>query len=203
VGVKAKQLLDEVEKIAAGKLARAKQFEERGQIQEAMDALADAVKQYAGTRAASDAATRLAGLAEKPEEVQKRRVRVARDLLAVARDDFRNERLYDCIQKCEQISVAYAELPEAKDADALIADIKGNPERLAKACEQMNERTAAMYMALAESWTKKGQPAEAAACLKKVMALCPNTRHADLAQAELTKLQNKTTPAVPAGLTKP
>ena len=57
-------------------------------------------------------------------------------------------------------------------------------------------------MALAESWNKKGQAAEAAACLKKVMALCPNTRHADLAQAELVRLQGKT-PAVPAGLTKP
>jgi TolA-binding protein len=67
----------------------------------------------------------------------------------------------------------------------------------------MNERTAGMYLALAESWSKKGQSAEATACLKKVMALCPNTRHADLAQAELVKLQGKTTPAMPAGLTRP
>jgi hypothetical protein len=203
VGTKAKQILEDVEKIAAAKLARAKQLEEQGKTQEATDALAEAVKLYAGTQAASDAAARLAGLAEKPEELQKRRERVARDLLAVARDDFRAGRLYDCIQKCEQIATAYAELPEAKHADALVADIKGNPERLAKACEQMNERTAAMYMALADSWTKKGQPAAAVACLKKVMALCPNSRHADLAQAEVVRIQSKTTPAVPAGLSKP
>jgi tetratricopeptide (TPR) repeat protein len=200
VGAKARQLLDEVEKVAAGALARAKQLEQRGQIPEATDVLAEAVKLYAGTRAAADAATLLAGLAEKPEELQKRRLRVARDLLAVARDDFRAGRLYDCIQKCEQITTAYSELPESKDADALLTDIKGNPDRLAKACDQMNERTAAMYMALAESWSKKGQGAEATACLKKVMALCPNTRHADMAQAELVKLQGKTAPAVPAGL---
>jgi tetratricopeptide (TPR) repeat protein len=203
VGAKAKQLLDEVEKVAAGALARARELEQRGQIPEAMDALAGAVKQYAGTRGADDAAALLAGLAEKPEELQKRRLRLARDLLAVAREDFRAGRLYDCIQKCEQIATAYAELPEARDADALITDIKGNPDRLAKACEQMNERTAGMYLALAESWSKKGQSAEATACLKKVMALCPNTRHADLAQAELVKLQGKTTPAMPAGLTRP
>lgn len=202
VGVKARQILEEVEKLAAGKVSQAKQLEQRGQTQEAMDTLADAVKQYAGTRAAADAATTLAGLAEKPEETQKRRVRFARDLLAVARDDFRAGRLYDCIQKCEQLATAYSELPEAKDANALLADIKGNPERLAKACEQMNDRTAAMYFALAESWSKKGQDAEAVACLKKVMALCPNTRHADLAQAELMKLQVKN-PAIPTGLTKP
>jgi thioredoxin-related protein len=203
IGAKAKQMLDEVEKQAAGKLAQAKQLEQRGQVLEAMDVLAEAVKQYAGTRAAADSAALLAGLAEKPEEVQKRRLRVARDLLAAARDDFRAGRLYDCIQKCEQIAIAYAELPESRDAGSLLADIKSNPDRLARACEQMNERTAAMYLALADSWTSKGQPAEAAACLKKVMALCPNTHHADLAQAELVKLQGKDAPAVPAGLTKP
>jgi hypothetical protein len=60
-----------------------------------------------------------------------------------------------------------------------------------------------MYMALADSWSKKGQPTEAAACLKKVMALCPNSRHSELAQTELVRLQGKTAPAVPAGLTKP
>jgi len=203
VGAKAKQLLDEVERTAAGQLARAKVYEERGQIGEAMDAFAEAAKKYAGTRAAGDATEALANLAEKPEEVQKRKARLARDLLAVARDDFRTGRLYDCIQKCEQLGLAFAEQPEARDASALLAEIKNNPERLAKACEQMNDRTAAMYMALAESWSKKGQPAEAAACLKKVVALCPNTRHAELAHAELLRINSKSAPAIPVGLTKP
>jgi tetratricopeptide (TPR) repeat protein len=203
VGAKSKQLLDEVERTAAGQLAKARVFEERGQINEAMDVFADAAKKYAGTRAALDATSALANLAEKPEEVQKRKARLSRDLLAVARDDFRTGRLYDCMQKCEQLALAFAEQPEARDALALIAEIKNNPERLAKACEQMNDRTAAMYMALAESWSKKGQPAEAAACLKKVVALCPNTRHAELAQAELLRINSKGAPAIPAGLTKP
>lgn len=202
VGVKAKQLLDEVEKTAAARIARAKQLEQAARAQEAADVLAEAVRQFAGTQAASDAAALLAGLSEKPEELQKKRLRVARDLLATAREDFRAGRLYDCLQRCEQLATGFAELPEAKDADALVADIKGNPERLARACEQMNDRTAAMYLALADSWAKKGQAAEAADCLKKVIALCPNTRHADAALAELRKLQGKT-PAVPTGLTKP
>jgi thioredoxin-related protein len=202
VGARAKQLLDGVEKTAAAKIARAKQLERAGRPQEAMDVLADAVRQFAGTQAASDAAAQLAGLSERPEEMQKKRLRIARDLLASAREDFRAGRLYDCMQRCEQLAAGFAELPEAKDADALVADIKGNPERLAKACEQMNDRTAAMYLALADSWAKKGQGAEAAECLKKVLALCPNTRHADTAQAELRKLQGKT-PAIPTGLTKP
>jgi thioredoxin-like negative regulator of GroEL len=198
VGVKAKQLLDEVEKTAAAKLAHAKQLDQRGQTQEAMDVLAEAVKKFAGTQAAADGAALLAGLAEKPEVVARRRERLARDLLATARDDFRADRLYDCMQKCDQLTSGYGELPESKDAAALVAEIKGNPDRLAKACEQMNDRTAAMYLALADSWAKKGQPAEAAACLKKVIALVPNTKHADAAYAELTKIQGKT-PAVPTG----
>jgi hypothetical protein len=202
VGVKAKQLLAEVEKTASAKFAQAQQLETRGQSQEAMDALAEVVKQFAGTQAASDATARLAGLAEKPEELQKRRLRLARDLLVVAREDFRLGRMYDCMQKCEQIAAAFADLPEAKEANTLLSDIKGNPERLARACEQMNDRTATMYLALADSWAKKGQANEAAACLKKVMALCPNTRHADIAQAELTRLQAKT-PGVLTGGTKP
>jgi thioredoxin-related protein len=203
VGQKAKQLLDDVEKAAATKLVRAKQLEDQGRTQDAMDVLADAVKTYAGTTAASDAAMRLGNLADKPAELAKRRERLSRDLLAEARDDFRADRLYDCIQKCEQLSAAFSDMPEAKPAETLLADIRGNPERLAKACEQMNDRTAAMYMALADSWAKKGQAAEATACLKKVMALCPNSRHADLAQAELVRIQGKTTPAVPAGFTRP
>ena len=203
VGVKARQILGEVEQLAAGKLAQAKQLERRGQTAEATDGFADTVRVYAGTQSASDAAAALAGLNDRPEVLQQRRLRVARDLLAAARDDFRSGRMYDCMHKCEQLETGYAELPEAKDAGALLADIRGNPERLAKACDQMNDRTATMYLALADSWAKKGQPSEAASCLKKVMALCPNTRHADVAQAELTKLQSKTTPAVPAGFVKP
>jgi hypothetical protein len=67
----------------------------------------------------------------------------------------------------------------------------------------MNERTATMYLSLADSWSRKGQPTEAAICLKKVMILCPNTRHSDQAQIELVKLQNKSVPATPAGLMRP
>jgi uncharacterized protein YyaL (SSP411 family) len=202
VGAKAGQLLDEVEKTAAAKIAQAKQLEQAGRAQEAADVLAEAVTQFAGTQAASDAAALLAGLSAKPEEAQKKRLRIARDLLAAAREDFRAGRLYDCMQRCEQLATGFADLPEAKDAEALVTDIKGNPERLAKACQQMNDRTAAMYLALADSWAKRGQGAEAAECLKKVVALCPNTRQAEVAQTELRKLQGKT-PAVQTGLTKP
>jgi thioredoxin-related protein len=201
VGVKAKDVLAGIERQAAGRLARAKELEQQGFTQEATDALAEVVKGYAGTNAASDAATLMAGLADKPESREQRRARQARDLLAMAKEEFRGSRYYDCLQKCDQLTAAFADRPESKEATALAAEIKNHPDRLAAACEQMNEKTAAMYLALADSWSRKGQDKEASACLEKVMKLCPNSRHAELAQVRLTQIQGRD-PATPTGFNK-
>jgi tetratricopeptide (TPR) repeat protein len=202
IGVKAKQVLDDVERQAAGRLARAKEFEQRGQTQEALDTLAEAVKTYAGTQAASDAATMMTGLAAKPETQEKLRARAARDLLAAAKEDFRASRFYECLQKCDQLATGYAESAEAKEAAGITTEIKGNPERLAAMCEQMNQRTATMYLTLAEAWVKKGQAAEAIACYEKVAKLCPNTRQADIALADVTRIRTSGK-TVPTGGMKP
>lgn len=201
VGVKARQVLDEVEKQAAGQVARAKDLETRGQTAEAMDALTAVVKTYAGTDAATEAAGRMAGLTERPEMQHQQRLRRARDLLALAKEEFRAQRYHDCLQKCEQLAESFAELSEGKEALALAAEVKNHPERLAVACEQMNEKTAAMYLALADSWRKKGQDREAIACLEKVTKLSPNSKQATLAQTQLAQLRSKD-PALPAGLKK-
>jgi hypothetical protein len=194
-------VLDDVERQAAGRLARAKDLERRGHTLDAMDTLTDLVKSYAGTQAATDAATLMAGLADKPDTQERQRLRRARDLLALAKEEFRTRRYHDCLQKCEQLTDGYADLPEGKEAAALAAEVRNNPERLAVACEQMNEKTAAMYLTLADSWVKKGQEKEAMACLEKVMKLCPDCRQAELAQARLAQLQGKN-PATPAGFKK-
>jgi tetratricopeptide (TPR) repeat protein len=202
IGVKSRQVLEDVERLAAGRLARAKELEQRGLTQEALDTLAEAVKTYAGTQAAGDAATLMTGLAAKPETQERLRGRAARDLLAAAREEFRTKQFYDCLQRCDQLAAGYHDLPEAKEAAGLAAEIKGNPERLAAVCDQMNQRTAGMYTTLAEAWVKKGQPAEAIACYEKVAKLCPNTRQADIALAEVTKLRANGN-AVPTGGMRP
>jgi thioredoxin-like negative regulator of GroEL len=202
VGVKAKQVLEDVEKLAAARLTRAKELEQRGLTQEALDTLAEAVKTYAGTQAAADAATLMTGLAAKPETREKLRQRAARDLLAAAKEEFRTNKFYDCLQKCDQLSAGYGDLSEGKEGAALAWEVKNNPERLAAACEQMNERTAAMYMTLAEAWAKKGQAVEAIACYEKVTKLCPNSRQADIALAQVTKLRANGN-AIPTGGVKP
>ena len=202
VGIKAKEVLDGVEKQAAGRLARAKELEDKGYTPEAMDTLADLMKTFAGTHAASDAATVMAGIADKPETREKQRARQARDVLALAKEELRTKRFYDCLQHCEQLSLAFADRAESKEAVSIASEIKSHPERLAVACEQMNEKTAAMYLALADSWTKKGQDKEATACLEKVLKLSPSSKHAELAQVQLKKIQGRT-PATATGFQKP
>jgi len=77
------------------------------------------------------------------------------------------------------------------EASQLAGDIKSNPEWLAKACKNLDERLSNMYLTLADSWLKKGKYGEAAAYLKKVQQLYPNTPNAQIAQLKLAQLQGK------------
>ncbi len=52
VQAKARQLLNDLEEQAAGRLACAKQLEDQGQSTQAMDSLTELLKNYAGTQAA-------------------------------------------------------------------------------------------------------------------------------------------------------
>lgn len=199
---KATQVLAEVERSAADRLARAKSLEDRGETTAAMDVLAGLLKGYAGTTAAADAASRLAGLGAQHDTRDRFRGDRARDLLAEARDAFKAGRYADSLDRCEQIAAVYPDLAEGKDATILANQIKSDPDRMSAACEQSNERTASLYLALADSWMKKGQPKEAEACLAKVVALCPSTRHAEVAQGHLVRMQKGGTPAMQAGFEK-
>jgi thioredoxin-related protein len=201
-GQKAKLALTEIEQLAAKRLARARELDQSGLTQDALDTLADTVKTFAGTQAAVDATALVTSISAHPDTREKLRVRAARDLLASARQEFRTSKFYDCLQKCEQLAATYADLPEAKEANAIAADIKGSPERLAVASDQMTERTAAMYTALAEAWAGKGQVLEAITNYEKVVKLCPNTRQGDAALAQITKLRAGSTGS-PVGLQKP
>jgi len=191
VGVKAREVLAGIEQQAAGRLTKARDLETRGATPEAMDELAGLMKTFSGTQAAADAAGMLAGLADRPETRDNQRARLSRDLLATARDDFRAARYHDCLQRCDQLTTAFADRPEARDAAALAADVRDNPERLAAACEQMNEKTAALYLVLADSWQRRGNAREAAACLDRVTKLVPGTRQAEQAQTRLAAIQGR------------
>ena len=194
VQIRAREALQEIEMQAAGRRARAKQIDDKGQTLEALDLLTELVKKYAGSQAAADGAKLMTRLADKPDARQ--RGRRAQELLALAKDHLKAERFLACLEQCEILAAAYRDFPEGKEGEQLAAEIKAKPERMAKVCESMNDRLATMYLALADSWMKKGNNEQAAVCLEKVLKLNPTSATAALAQSRLSQIQSKT-PGIP------
>jgi thioredoxin-like negative regulator of GroEL len=189
VQLKARNVLQDLEQQAAGRLVRAKALHDRGQSTEAAETLTDLLRNYTGTQAATDGGALLTTLAIRPEMRDQQRQRRARELLAQARDEFRTQQYLGCLERCETLTSAYSDLPEGAEALQLATEVKDNPDLMGRACDSLNARTADMYLTLAESWVKRGQPAQAQACLEKVLQSAPGSRHAELAQVRLAQLQ--------------
>jgi thioredoxin-like negative regulator of GroEL len=202
VQVKARQVLADLERQASGQLTQAKQLSDRGQSAEAAGSLAELLRAYAGTQAATDGSALLTTIARKTDVRDQVRTQRARELLSLAREDFRAKEYLGCLERCEKLTQAYADLPEAAEAQSLASSIKDNPEQLAHACEILHERVGSMYLALANSWLKKGDSKEAQRCLEKIIQAAPGTWQAELAQVHLAKLQRGSA-TLPAEFKKP
>jgi outer membrane protein assembly factor BamD (BamD/ComL family) len=53
-----------------------------------------------------------------------------------------------------------------------------------------------LYLALADTWLKRGQPQQAVFYLERVVQSFPNTRHAEAAQIRLSQIQGPASKAV-------
>jgi outer membrane protein assembly factor BamD (BamD/ComL family) len=186
---KARQLLDELEQQAAGLLARAKQQIDKGQTQEAVARISELVRAYAGTQAATEGGHMLITLAGRPVIKDQQRDQRARELLAQAREDYRTRRFLSCLDRCEDLASGYADLPEGADAMQLAAQIKNNPEWMKQVCESLSDRLGVLYLSLAETLLKKGQPQQAVIYLERVVQTFPGTRQAEAAQVRLAQIQ--------------
>jgi thioredoxin-like negative regulator of GroEL len=191
IQVKARTLLADLEQQAAVRLARAKQLEDKGQTTEAVDTLTNLLKTYGGTQAAATGGEMLTALAAKPAPKADQRARRARELLALAREEYRTQQYLSCIDHCETLSTSYSDLPEGADGLQLAADIKNNPEWLRAACETLSERLANLYLALAQSELQRTQSGQAVVYLERVIQAFPGTRQAEIAQTRLSLLQNQ------------
>jgi thioredoxin-like negative regulator of GroEL len=191
VQVKSRQLLQDLEQQAATLLARAKQMEDKGQTAQALEVLAELQKSFPGTQAASDGVARRTVLANKPEPKVDPRVRRARELLAQAREAFRSQQFLCCLDHCDILSGTFADLPEGVEASQLAAEVKNNPEWMRLACESLSDRLGQLYMSMAETWLKKGQPQQAVLCLERVIQGFPGTRQAEAAQTRLAQVQGR------------
>jgi thioredoxin-related protein len=193
VQTKARQMLRDIEQQASGRLARAKQLQDKGQSTEALDLLTELLRVYPGSQAAQDASQLVNALAAKPEFKKDQRVRRARELLAQAKEDYRTQQFLCCLDRCEILAASYADLSEGAEAVQLAAEIKNNPEWMQGACDSLTDRLGLLYLSMAETWLKKGQPQQAAQCLERVMQACPGTRQAEAAQVRLSYLKGQAT----------
>jgi thioredoxin-related protein len=191
VQLKAKQLLQDLEQQSAGRLAHARQLADRGQTTEAIDTVTELVRVFPGTEAATEGGMMLTALAKKPEIKDGQRSRRARELLAEAREDFRSQQYLLCLHRCDVLANTFGDLPEGAEAAQIAAEIKDNPERLRQAADSAGEQLGAMYLALAETCLRKGQPQQAIVWLERVVQALPNTRQADAAQMRLAQIQGQ------------
>jgi thioredoxin-related protein len=191
VQVKAKSLLQDLEQQAAGRLARARQLADKGQTAEAIDTVTELVRVFAGTQAATDGGHMLTSLAKKPEIKESQRVLRARELLAEAREDYRTQQYLLCLHRCDILAQAFSDLPEGTEAAQLAGEIKNNPERLRQAADMAGEQLGSLYLSLADTCLRKGQPQQAMLWLERVVQTLPNTRQADTAQLRLAQIQGQ------------
>jgi thioredoxin-related protein len=186
---KAKGLLKEIEDQAAGRLGRAKQLAETGEKKDAVAVAAELVRVYPGTSASKEGAQLLAAWTGSLDAPGEPRARRAKELLALAHDEYRSKLYLNCMERCENISAHYADLEEATEAARIAAEIRANPDYMKRACDQLADRLGVYYLSLAESYLQKGQPRQAITCLEKIVHLFPGSRPAETAQARLSQIQ--------------
>lgn len=193
VQAKAKHLFEDLEQQAANRLARARQLQDRGQSLEAADTLTELLRAFPGTQAATEGGELLSALAVKPEIKSQQRTRRARELLGQARQDYRTQQYLCCIDHCEVLASSYADLPEGAEAMQLVAEIKNNPEWMRQACDSLSDRLGLLYLCLAETWLRKGQPQQAEVCLERVLRAFPGSHQAGVAEARLAQIHGQPT----------
>ncbi len=186
---KATALMRDVERQAADRLAKVKEAELQNRLPEAVSLARDLVTRYDGTEAAAEALTMLAGLNTRLEEKDRERLKQARMLTVLAREDYRSGQYLPCLLRCEEVIARYADLPEATEAGELAAQIKNNPERLQKICDNLPEVLGPVYLMTAELKIRQGEPQQAVFFLERVLQAFPHSKHAEVAQVRLSQIQ--------------
>lgn len=195
VQVKARQVLDELEKQGDDKLEIAKKRQQSGQTSQAIEMVTELLKSYPGTKAATEAGPLLKTWMVQNDPVVKNKARNvrAREMLGNAREAYKHRQYLICLEHCEQLAQRYPDLTEGVEAIRLASEIKNNPEWLRQACETLSDRLGMLYLSLAETWLSKGQPQQAMLCLERVIVHFPGTRQADAAQTRLDQIRGNPT----------
>jgi thioredoxin-related protein len=192
VQVRARQSLKELEQQAVEKLAQARLKEKQGKSADAIVALSELVRTYAGTSAAQDGGKLLGTLTAKGGASDTSNPRRVQELLAQAKEDLQSQQYLCCLDRCDLVCKLYADSSEAEEAKRMAEEIRNNPEWLQQACDNLVDRLGSLYMSMAENWQRKGQMQLASACYERVLTAAPGSRYAELAQLKLSALKPRT-----------
>jgi len=192
---RAAEILKDVEQQAEGRLQQGLKLQADGKQQEAYQILNEVSKLFAGTKAGMEAGPAAAKLLGQLDTRTQDRARIARDIMVLAREDFRLEQYLSCLDRCEMLAQDFADLPEASEANQLSGGIKNHPEWLQKVCDAIPQRYGMLYLAMADSQLKLGQPQQAMYYLELIQQAFPNSRAAELAKIRKAQIQGG--PGVP------
>jgi thioredoxin-related protein len=196
--------VEAIEKQAAERIAAASDLEAKGRIQDALDAFEDTVRSYPGTEATRLTAQTVSRLKETVvDRAGAARVVRARELLVQAREFQKQNELVLVVDRCAILTRDFADLPEAQEAGLILGSLKNNPVQLQQAADALGERLGEMYLALAETYLKKGMPQRAEFYFQRVVLTCPGSRQAESAQVRLTQIQSIAPRPVGSGLASP
>jgi thioredoxin-related protein len=190
------KLLQLVEGKAAERLAKARELQEKGQGPEAVAFLTETIGMFPGIQASREASEMLTAFAkaqavnvQTAEQKNAARLKRAGELIAQARDFYKGKEYLLCLDRCELLVAGYSDLNEGQDAFVLISEIRSNPEWMQAAADTLSDRLGGVYLALADTLLKKGQPQRAEFYLQRVVQSFPGTRQAESAQIRLAQLQ--------------
>lgn len=186
----AQELIAKIEKRADDRLAQARDLNAKGKSLESLEALVEIQRTFAGLQASREAADLIAQVSKANEgaKVALRAKRV-RELLTQAQDFYKTKDYIPCLDRCEVIIANYGDLPEGQQAFALASEIKNNPEWLQNAADVMTDRLGGLYLALADSYLKRGEVQRAQFYLQRVVQAFPGSSVAESAQIRLTQLR--------------
>jgi tetratricopeptide (TPR) repeat protein len=184
------KILQEIEEQAAQRLANARQMHDKGQTTDAIEALTETMRLFPGLETTKTVAATLASMVKVPEAQNQHRTKRARELLTQAKDFYQSKDYIPCLDRCELLLAGYGDLAEGQEANKLASEIKSNPEWLQGACDTLGDRLGSLYLSLADSLLKRGDPQRAEFYLQRVIQGFPGSRHAESAQIRLTQLQN-------------
>jgi thioredoxin-like negative regulator of GroEL len=184
----AQKMMDDIERKAQERVARARQLQEKGQSSEAVEILTETVRVFPGLQSSRDATELLGRLAQNTEYRAQQRGKRAKDLLTQAQEFYRSKDYIPCLDRCEILLGHYGDLPEGQEAAVLAQEIRSNAEWLQNAADTMADRLGLLYLSLADTLLKRGQVQRGEYYLQRVIQAFPGSRQAEAAQLRLNQL---------------